>query len=186
MPKIDPYRSWLPLEARLDSETSERARALIREVRDHMEHEIKGELQPLMATLTTDPIYHFWGRGMVLEGREAVQSFYSNMIASGANQFEVVLDNIVADDARVVTEGQVRQVYTGKEVKAMGMTELLGDAIADDDLFMTTVQLITVWPGATDGKLVGEDIYFGGDPFANVEKITAADLPDYYQWENRV
>jgi hypothetical protein len=108
------------------------------------------------------------------------------MIASGATQFEVVVDNIIADDERVVTEGQVKQVYTGKELKAMGMNELLGDTVNDGDLYMTTTQLITVWPGAPDGRLIGEDIYFGGEPFANVEKITPDDLPDYYQWQSRV
>jgi hypothetical protein len=186
MPKIDPYQSWGPLEARLATETSQRARTLIKEVRDHMEYEIKGQLEPLMSTLTAEPIYHFWGQGMVLEGREAVAGFYGGMIAAGGNQFEVVVDNIIADDNRVVTEGQVKQVYTGKELKGMGMTELLDTTINDADLFMTTTQLITVWPGAADDKLLGEDIYFGGDPFANVEKITADDLPDYYRWEDRV
>lgn len=185
MPKIDPHNSWAPLEARLGTERSERARTLIKAVRDHMEFEIKGQLEPLMGTLTAEPVYHFWGQGMVLEGRDAVSGFYSNMIAGGANQFEVVVDNIIADENHVVTEGQVKQVYTGKEVKAMGRTELLGEPISDGDLFMTTTQLITVWPGAPDGKLVGEDIYFGGDPFANLEKITPEDLPDYYEWESR-
>jgi hypothetical protein len=179
MPKIDPYQSWGPLEARLATETSQRARTPIKEVRDHMEYEIKGQLEPLMSTLTAEPIYHFWGQGMVL-------GFYGGMIAAGGNQFEVVVDNIIADDNRVVTEGQVKQVYTGKELKGMGMTELLDATINDADLFMTTTQLITVWPGAADDKLLGEDIYFGGDPFANAEKITADDLPDYYRWEDRV
>ena len=186
MPRIDPYQSWKSLEARLETESSERARVLIREVRDHMEFEIKGELEPLMGTLTTEPIYHFWAQGFVLEGRDAVVEFYRNLIASGSNQFEVVVENIIADDERVVTEGQVKQVYTGKELQAMGRTELLGETVANGDLFLTTTQLITVWPGAADGKLVGEDIYFGGDPFANVEKIVSGDLPDYYLWEHRV
>jgi len=186
MPKIDPHQSWVPLQARFETETSERARTLVKEVRDHMEFEIKGEIEPLMGTLTAEPVYHFWAQGFELEGRDAVLGFYTGLIASGANQFEVVIDNIIADDNGVVTEGQVKQAYTGKEIKAMGRTELLGETVTDSDLFVTTTQLITVWPGAPDGKLVGEDIYFGGDPFASVEKITPDDLPDYYQWENRV
>lgn len=186
MPKINPHQSWTQLEARLEPETSERTRMLIKEVRDHMEFEIKGQIEPLMGTLVTEPIYHFWAQGFELVGRDAVLGFYNGLIGSGANQFEVVVDNIIADDEHVVTEGQVKQVYTGKELKAMGRTELQGETVTDSDLYMTTTQLITMWPGAPDGKLVGEDIYFGGEPFANVEKITPADLPDYYLWEHRV
>lgn len=186
MAKLNPYDSWRPLEARLETESSDRVRMLVQAVRDHMEHEIKGELEPLMDTLTAEPIYHFWGRGLVLEGREAVRAFYANMIGAGGNQFEIVVDHIVADHDRVVTEGQVKQVYTGKEVRAMGTTELLGEPVEDGDLFLTTIQLITVWPGDPDGKLVGEDIYFGSDPFASVEKITADDLPADYRWQDRV
>ena len=137
MPKINPHQSWLALEARLETESDPRVSTLIREVRDHMEFEIKGDLEPLMNTLTAEPVYHFYAQGMVLEGRQAVQDFYSNMIAGGGNQFEVVVENVIADTGRVVTEGKVKQVYTGKELKNMGMAELEGEAVADDDLYLT-------------------------------------------------
>ena len=61
MPKIDPHRSWLALAARASQEPNPRRRGLLLKVRDHMESEIKGQLEPLMATLTADPVYHFWG-----------------------------------------------------------------------------------------------------------------------------
>ena len=182
---IEPHRSWLALESHLEKVTSPAARNLVTQVRDHMEYEIKGELEPLMNTLTAEPVYHFWSQGMVLEGREAVHGFYTNLIASGANQFEVVIDTVVADDHHVVTEGQVRQVYTGKELKGMGRTEVDGKPVEDSDLFMTTTQLVTVWPGASDGKLVGEDIYFGGDPFSSLVRLSPDDLPEYYEWRSR-
>jgi hypothetical protein len=87
----------------------------------------------------------------------------------------------VVDDGAVVTEGQVKQVYKGAALKAMGMDAVGGERVADDDLFMTTAQLVTVWPADAVGKLIGEDIYFGHDPFRNVERIGREDLPDYYQ-----
>ena len=55
------------------------------------------------------------------------------------------------------------------------------EIVLADDLILTTTQLITVWPAAADGRLFGEDIYFGHNPFRNAERISAADLPDYYQ-----
>ncbi len=95
-------------------------------------------------------------------------------------------DNIIAGHDHIVTEGQVKQCYTGKELLGMGMTEVNGERIASHDLFVTTTQLVTVWPGDAEGKLIGEDIYFGSDPFANIERIEAGDLPDYYQYEDRL
>ncbi len=59
---INPHHSWLPLEERAAAEDNPRRKALVTAVRDHMEAEIKGQLDPLMDTLTSEPIYHFWVR----------------------------------------------------------------------------------------------------------------------------
>jgi hypothetical protein len=182
MPKIDPHRSWLPLESRAAAEPNPQRRSLLLQVRDHMAAEIRGELEPLMATLTAQPIYHFWGTApMIIEGADAVRGFYRDMIARGGQQFEVVVERIVVDDGAVITEGQVKQVQRGANLLAMGVRELAGAPVTETDLFLTTAQLVTVWPADPDGKLVGEDIYFGHDPFRHVERITRADLPDYFK-----
>ena len=183
MPKLSPFNSWLPLEERARQETDPRVRMLITAVRDHMEHEIRGNLPELMATLTAEPVYHFWNPNGAFElrGRAAVDGFYQNLIASGGNQFEVVVDKIVADHGNVITEGQVKQVTTGKAMLAAGRTEVKGVAIAPDDLYLTRAQLVTVWPGDADGKLVGEDIYFGEDAMSTAVKISREDLPPGYR-----
>ncbi len=182
MAKIEPHRSWLPLEARAEEESNPRRRGLLRQVRDHMELEITGQLEPLMATLTDSPVYHFWGATpSTLEGRDAVRAFYSDMFARGGQQFEVVIERIVVDDQAVVTEGRVKQVYKGVVLRAMGMTNVAGAPVADDDLVLTDTQLVTVWPADAEGRLVGEDIYFGHDPFLNAEHIGPGDLPDGYR-----
>ena len=183
MYKINPHDSWLPLEARAAQTDNPRHKKLLLEVRDHMEHEIKGELEPLMNTLTAEPVYHFWGglQNMVLEGRDAVRGFYQGMIATGGQQFEVVVEKIVVDDDSVVTEGRVRQVYRGAALSALGMTEAAGAPLNEDALYLSDAQLITVWPADPDGKLIGEDIYFGEDAMSTLTVITEADLPPYYQ-----
>jgi len=113
---------------------------------------------------------------MVLDGRDAVREFYSGMIAMGGNQFEVVVDKIVADHDNVVTEGQVRSVSTGATLRAGGQTELDGQPIDDDALYLSRTQLSTVWPGDPDGKLVGEDIYMHGE--TTFEPIRKDELPE--------
>jgi hypothetical protein len=184
MPKIDPHRSWLALEARAAREADPRVRTLLCAVRDHMKHEIKGHLPELMATLTAQPLYHFWNPAgsFKLEGRAAVEAFYANMIAAGGNQFEVVVEKIVADPSNVITEGQVKQVRTGAELIAAGRKEVAGAPVKPDELFLTRAQLVTVWPSDAAGKLVGEDIYFGEDALAAAERITPADLPSYHRF----
>ena len=183
MPKINPFDSWLPLETAWREQPTARRATLVKAVRDHMEHEIRGDLEPLMETLTAEPIYHFWGSGpgnMVIEGREAVRAFYSNMMAAGGNQFEVVVENLIVGDDHVITEGQVKQVRRGVEVRAMGLEAIRDTPIGDDELILTRAQLVTIWPGDADGKLIGEDIYFGESPISSAQRITPADLPSYY------
>ena len=183
MPKINPWNSWQPLEEAWKKQPTKRRATLVKAVRDHMEHEIRGDLEPLMDTLTAEPIYHFWGSGpgnMVIEGREAVRAFYSNMISAGGNQFEVVVENLIVGDDHVVTEGQVKQVRKGAEVRALGVDVIDGTPLEGDELVLTCAQLVTVWPGDADGKLVGEDIYFGESPVSGATRITRADLPHYY------
>ena len=181
MNKIEPHNSWLPLEERAAKETNPRHKKLLTEVRDHMENEIKGNLEPLMATLTSEPIYHFWGDNpSTIEGYDAVKGFYGAMFETGGQQFEVVLDKIVVDDGAVITEGQVKNLQKGTNLKAQGITEINGETIEDDSLFVTTAQLVTVWPADQDAKLVGEDIYFGEKSINNIERVTKEDLPDYY------
>ncbi len=179
---IEPHASWLALEARAADEQDERRRVLLTRVRDHMEHEIKGRLELLMATLTAEPIYHFRGQmpAAVLRGYEAVRSFYASMFENHGEQFEVVLERIVVDDGAVVTEGRVKQVYSGAGLLLMGVREHDGQPVGDQDLFVSNAQLVTVWPADPDGKLVGEDIYFGEDPLTTLRRITRSELPPYH------
>lgn len=187
MIKIDPRRSWARFEDRLDSEQDEVVKGLIAEVRDHMKAEITGQIEPLMATLTDSPVYHFWGHlpEMVLEGQEAVRGFYLDMFSRGAEQFEVVTENIIADRGRVVTEGQVKQLYLGADLAAMGMEQVDGEALEPAAVYLGTNQLITVWPNDGKGKLVGEDIYFGQPIGQNLERVSFVDLADGFEWNEK-
>ena len=180
---LDPDRSWIPLEEHAATLEGERQRRLVMTVRDHMEAEVKGRLEPLMATLTAHPIYHFRGNGptTVLEGHDAVAAFYADMFAAKRQQFEVVVDRIVASDDCVVTEGQVKQAYAGEALAAFGVAEVDGKAVEPNGLYMSCAQLVTLWPADPDGRLIGEDIYFGDNPMTTLTSITAEQLPPDYE-----
>jgi hypothetical protein len=177
---IDPNRSWVPLEARAAQEPEARTRALLTLVRDHMEHEIKGDLVRLMATLGANPVYHFRGTLApgVLEGREAVEAFYRGMFATGRQQFEVVIEKIVATPDDVVTEGFVKQVHKGEALLAQGVPTSL--AITAGALYLAEARLVTIWPNDGTGLLKGEDIYFGESPLSRLRRIAPEQLPPYY------
>ena len=148
-----------------------------------MEYEIKGELDPLMDTLTSHPVYHFWGQAepSIIEGHDQVRAFYSGMFETGGQQFEVVIDKVAVSDNHVITEGQVKQVHRGAALAAMDIAEVDGEPVREDDLFVATAQLVTLWPGDEQDKLIGEDIYFGSNAFSEVHRITRDELPPYYK-----
>ncbi len=183
-PLIDPHASWLPLRERAAQSKDSVQRALLTEVANHMQAEITGQLEPLMATLIPQPVYHFWrvgGENMVLRGYDAVAGFYSNMFTGGGQQFEVVCDRIVVDRQAVITEGQVKQVYRREALAAMGIEDTAHGKISAHPLWMSCAQLITVWPAGAANKLVGEDIYFGEDPMSTLQPVSEDGLPDYYE-----
>ena len=187
MHRIEPHASWQALEDHAGRLANAGAQSLVvdlvLEVARHMACEIQGDLPGLMATLTDQPVYHFWGNGepVVLEGRAAVEGFYADMMARGGNQFEVVTTRIVADRTSVVTEGQVKQVYTAEALAANGI-ETVGElAVASSPLWLSCAQLVTVWPHDGAGKLVGEDIYFGQNPMDTLMPLRREELPGYHQ-----
>lgn len=172
-PPFDPERTWQALEERLKTETDPRRRLLLEGVRDHMRTEIRGQLEPLMATLVDEPRYHFWGMGAEVgpKGREAVESFYKQMIATGGNRFEFDVRRIVVDEDAVVTEGMMRQIFPGSAVQASGIEQVDGQPVEAEASYLAQYQILTVWPAAPDGRIMGEDIYMGGQPMSRLKRL---------------
>jgi hypothetical protein len=168
--QFDPERSWRPLEERIEVEEDPRCRRLLEQVRDHLRTEIRGELDALMATLVDDPQYHLWGMGpeMGPKGREAVRTFYSGMISNGGNHFEFEIRRIVVDHDAVVTEGVMRVLMPGAAVLASGVSEVAGVSVDGEARYVSENQILTVWPAAEDGRIEGEDIYFGSPPLSSL------------------
>jgi hypothetical protein len=177
--KIDPTRTWAAVEAAFKAETNPRHKQLLKEVRDHMKTEVCGELELLMATLTAEPQYHIWGQGPDRgpKGRAAVRGFYEALIASGGNLFEFNVLKVIVDDNAVVTEGFLRNVHPGEQLLAAGVTEVNGEPVDPAAKYASRAQLLTVWPADAEGKLIGEDIYFGTNPFDDLVKLAPGEAP---------
>lgn len=172
-PKFDPDQSWAPIEARIAKENDPRRRQLLEQVRDHMRTEISGDLVGLMATLADEPRYHFWGVPVEggPKGRAAVEAFYRQMIAGGGHRFHFDIERIVVDDDTVVTEGRIRQQVPGAAVIASGIEEVEGEPVDSDASYLSETQLLTIWPMTSDGRIIGEDIYFGSPPMERLRRL---------------
>ena len=163
---FDPESSWQALEKRIASERDPVGRALLERVRDHVRAEIRGEIDPLMATLIDEPRYHFRlsGPDAGPKGRGAVRTFYEAMIAGGGNRFHFDVERIVVDQGGVVTEGKMRQTIEGAAVLASGVAEIDEQEVDSDATYLTENHILTVWPAGEDNRLVGEGIFFGSAP----------------------
>jgi hypothetical protein len=170
---FDPDQSWGALERRMETEKDPRRRQLLSQVRDHMRTEITGQLDALMATLIDEPQYHFRGLGFDMgpKGRDNVHAFYRDMIASGGNRFMFDIQRIVVDEHSVVTEGFMRSLTTGSDLIASGVTEVDGDAVDAAARYVSENLILTVWPADEDGRLVGEDIWFGSTPNSKLSRL---------------
>ncbi len=173
MTTFDPDRSWAALERRMETEKDPRRRQLLAQVRDHMRTEIGGQLDPLMATLVDEPRYHFRGLGFDMgpKGREAVHAFYKDMIAGGGNRFMFDIQRIVVDENAVVTEGFMRTTTTGADLIASGVSEVDGQPVEAGARYLSESLILTVWPADEDGRLVGEDIWFGSPPNSKLSRL---------------
>jgi hypothetical protein len=171
-PEFDPERSWAPIEARIDQESEPRHIRLLEQVRDHLRTEIRGELPGLMATLTDEPEYHLWGMPVEAgpKGRAAVEAFYTGMIAGGGNNFHLEITRIVVDADAVVTEGRMYTRVPGSIVLASGIEQVDGEPVDAETFYLNSAQVLTVWPGAEDGRLIGENIYMGSPMMGNLRR----------------
>jgi limonene-1,2-epoxide hydrolase len=170
--KFDPDSTWAPLEERIAREKNPRLRQLLQQVRDHMQTEIQGDLEALMNTLSDEPNYHFWGVEMdAPKGRAAVRVFYDQMISTGGNRFHFRIHRVVVDEDSVVTEGTMRQRVPGAAVTAFGIEEVEGRAVEPEADYLAESQILTVWPADAEGRILGEDIYFGSPIMAHVTRL---------------
>jgi hypothetical protein len=176
--KIDPSNTWRTVEERLKREKSPRLRRNLETVLAHMKAETVGDLEGLMATITTkrEPHYHAYGTDdpvLSPKGRDAVRQFYTAFVASGAVKLELDVDRLVVDDDVVVTEGLMKIAYPGSLLK------LMGHAVDDADAFyLFQTPMCILWPMDEDGLVIGEDTYTAGDGFAGIaaRKLGPSDI----------
>jgi hypothetical protein len=173
---IDPKVTWAKVEERLAGETDAVLRRNLTTLLAHMKAEAVGDLDGLLATLSDDVQYHFYGSTEPEPaGKGGVRQFYESFIASGATQLQLDVDRLVVDRTCVVTEGVMRMAYPGKTLAPRGV------AVDDPDAYyLYEARMAVFWPFNEKGLARGEHTYTAGDGFAGIEgrKLRAEDVAE--------
>jgi len=109
-------------------------------------------------------------------GKSAVQKFYEDFAASGAEKLQLETEWLVVDHHCIVTEGLMRMAYPGSTLAARGFP--IDDSSA---FYLYEARMCVLWPIGPDGLFTGEDTYTASDGFAGIEhrKLSSADVATF-------
>ena len=180
MPQIlDQSLTFKAIEQRIARTTNPRHLMMLNRLLDHAKGEAAPDLDRVMATLSAHPHYHSWTAGpkMSPRGREAVLQFYvDEVVEAGRYFFEMDIDRMVVDDDTIITEGVMRTLYVGADLKAMG-----APVDDPDGFYVMKTRLIIVWPYDADGMITGEDSYAAPPGEGALTKVDPADVPERFK-----
>ena len=179
---IDQHRTWKKVEERLAVETDPILRRNLETLLQHMKAEAALDMERLMATVSENAIYQNFAQGGTGPvGKAAVQKFYEDFAAGGAEKLQHDLDRLIVDKHCILTEGVMRMAWPGKTLLAMGIE--VDDAEAD---YLYETRMAILWPLDENGLFIGEDSYVGGDGFEGIanRKVDPADVILYRATES--
>jgi hypothetical protein len=178
MALIDQQVTWRKVEERLESETDPILRRNLELLLVHMKAEAALDMERLMSTVSERAIYQNFVQGGATGpvGKAAVQKFYEDFAASGAQKLQLDIDRLVVDRDCLLTEGVMRMAYPGRTLAAAGID--VDDLDAD---YLYETRMAVIWPIDQDGLFIGEDSYTSGDGFAGIaqRKIDPGDVIVY-------
>ena len=178
MPVIDQQVTWRKVEERLEHEADPILRRNLEMLLLHMRAEAALDMETLMSTVSERAIYQNFAPDGVTGpvGKAAVQKFYEDFAASGAQKLQLDIDRLIVDRDCILTEGVMRMAYPGRTLSARGIEV---DDLDADYLFET--RMAVVWPIDEHGLFIGEDSYTAGDGFAGIaqRKIDPSEVVVY-------
>jgi hypothetical protein len=178
MAVIDQHVTWRKVEERLEHETDPILRRNLEMLLLHMKAEAALDMDKLMSTVSEQAIYQNFVQGGATGpvGKAAVQKFYEDFAASGAQKLQLDIDRLIVDRDCILTEGVMRIAYPGRTLSAQGIE--IDDPDAD---YLFETRMAVIWPIDEHGLFVGEDSYTSGDGFEGIaqRKIDPADITTY-------
>ena len=169
--KIDASVTTENLKKRYNDESDPVVKRNFRIVLDHIEAELNGDLEAILATLVLEPIYHVYNitgadgvtHTQVSKGREQTREMYVNALKAKSPQLQrYTMTFIVADAGGLFTDGVLQVPWAGEALRALG-----NDADPKAS-YLYEGRLCNLWPVNRDGLLLGEDIYFDPAGFRTI------------------
>jgi SnoaL-like domain len=156
-------------EAHREGTSDPRIRRNLSTLLAHMRAELAGDVDAVIATLSSRVAYHLWGspdRSPV--GHDEVRAFYEKHALEGWLYFQFDIEHLLTGPDAIVTEGVQR---------ALVPSASLGLNADDEDarVQLLTVRMSITWPFDEDGLLLGENTY---SSFVSLEPVPWREIPD--------
>lgn len=157
---IDQRKNWAMTAARLATETDPRRRQILETIVEHAKAEALPDYERLMATVSPDAHYRFFGDDGVTDviGKTGVGAFYAELVETGRNAVEHDLDRIVVDADAITTEGPMRMAFPAAYLTGAGI-----EAPDPEGRYLYETRMMIVWGFDADGLVQCEDSYTAGD-----------------------
>jgi hypothetical protein len=136
----------------------------LRTVAEHVDAEVAGDIDRLMATLVKEPVYRIWGASKSVgpQGFDEVRENYQALVRSGKNRLSYEVTRVVADARCVVTEGHFRLAYPGAVLPFATLPS--SEPVRHDHWYLVEYKCVVLWPMDADGLILGEELYAGEAP----------------------
>lgn len=137
-------------------------RRIIENYRRHAMLEVSGRWEEIFTPEMTveHPRYVVHNaQGMsVLDGYEAVAGFYTSYVESESTVILLENEKLLVGDWGFASEATSHRLWRGEDLKAQG------EPIVDlDAWYIATTTTGMFWPYTSDGRMIGEHVYRGGD-----------------------
>lgn len=137
-------------------------RRIIENYRRHALLEVCGRWEeifdPEMTVAHPRYVIHNAGKTTVLDGYEAVAGLYSSYVESNSTVIFLENERLFVNDWGFASESSSHRLWQGRDLQAQG------EKIDDPDAwYVATTTTGMFWPYTSDGRMIGENVYRGGD-----------------------
>jgi hypothetical protein len=157
--RIQPQRSFVAIDALLDKTTNGTHRAMLENFKAHMNTEISCDMEGIMATMSTHPVYHSYGGNTAsdsathVNGLEENRAFYQKIFDEKTSVLELDIERLSVDDWGIAGDGVIHIINPGKVLVSRGL-----DLDDQDAHYLVSTRLAWFLP-YKDGLMCGEDTY---------------------------
>ena len=182
MYKIDPRNNWRIAEKRLLTEKDPKTRANIEMFIKHAKAEAMAfAIGPEELISTVSPKANY----TVMDdpdgphsptGKAEVEAYYKGLVESGMHRIEHNTTRFVADQERLITDGEIKIAFPPETLKTYGV-----EVSGEHEFYMYYAHTLIIWEFDENGLVVAEDTYSAGDGFKDIESrpLTSADIYDF-------